>query len=205
MVQGQHKRTSRQLSPDKAAAILSGAMQEFLGQGYAGTSMDRVATAAGVSKATVYSHFQDKEGLFAALIRQMASEKLMLFDRVQSIKGSAREVLSAILHQGLEQIHEDEESLSFIRLIIGESGRFPRLAKLFVENLSKQGIERLAIVLRAHPQFDFEDPEAIARIVIGSIVYYKLMQDIMHGGDIVPFDSDRIITALLDLICGPEE
>ena len=65
----------RQLSPEKAEAILAGGMQEFLAHGYAGTSMDRIATAAGVSKATVYSHFQDKEGLFTALIEQLVQGK----------------------------------------------------------------------------------------------------------------------------------
>lgn len=205
MAENQQKRSTRQLSPDKAKAILSGAMQEFLGQGYAGTSMDRVAAAAGVSKATVYSHFHDKEGLFAALIRRMAADKMTIFERGQAIQGSAREVLAAVLHQGLAQLHEDEQYMAFIRLVIGESGRFPQLAKLFVENLSKQGIDRLATLLREHPQFEFDDPEAIARIVIGSIVHYKLMQDILHGQEIVPFDSDRIVASLLDIVCGPEK
>ena len=48
----------------KAETILQGAMQEFLAKGYSTASMDRVAAAAGVSKATVYSHFGDKETLF---------------------------------------------------------------------------------------------------------------------------------------------
>jgi len=65
----------RQKSAEKTEAILDGAMREFLTHGYAATSMDRVAAAAGVSKATVYSHFQDKEGLFAALIQQLALQK----------------------------------------------------------------------------------------------------------------------------------
>jgi TetR/AcrR family transcriptional regulator, regulator of autoinduction and epiphytic fitness len=64
-----------QLSPEKAEAILTGGMQEFLAHGYAGTSMDRLATVAGVSKATVYSYFQDKEGLFTALIEQLVQGK----------------------------------------------------------------------------------------------------------------------------------
>ena len=203
MVQDQEKRSVRQLSSKKAISILSGAMQEFLRHGYAGTSMDRVASAASVSKATVYSHFQDKEGLFAALIKRMAAEKLALFEAPQAFEGSARELLEMVLRQGLEQIQEDELYMSFIRLIIGESGRFPRLAKLFVTNLSKVGIDRLTRLFEQHPQFEFEDPEAIARIVIGSIVHYKLMQDILHGQEIMPFDVERIVSSLLDLTCGP--
>ena len=107
------------------------------------------AAAAGVSKATVYSHFQDKEGLFAALIRRMAADKMAIFDEGYTLTGSGREVLYRVLNQGMMQIREDEQFLSFIRLVIGESGRFPRLSKLFVENLSKQGIERLAELFSA--------------------------------------------------------
>ena len=60
----------------KAALILQGAMQEFLARGYSAASMDRVAAAAGVSKATVYSHFGDKETLFKELVAQMAQKKM---------------------------------------------------------------------------------------------------------------------------------
>ncbi|MEO1187293.1 MAG: TetR/AcrR family transcriptional regulator, partial [Cyanobacteria bacterium J06636_27] len=54
-------------SSEKVEAILQGAMQEFLTHGFAGTTMDKVTAAAGVSKTTVYSYFQDKEKLFIAL------------------------------------------------------------------------------------------------------------------------------------------
>jgi TetR/AcrR family transcriptional regulator of autoinduction and epiphytic fitness len=60
---------------DKTEQILQGAMQEFLTHGYAGTSMDKVAKTGGVSKATVYSYFADKEGLFAALVQRLARKK----------------------------------------------------------------------------------------------------------------------------------
>ena len=52
----------------KQEMILQGAVRVFLQLGYAGTSMDRVASEAGVSKQTIYSNFQDKEGLFTALM-----------------------------------------------------------------------------------------------------------------------------------------
>lgn len=177
-------------------------MQQFLRYGYAGSSMDRIAAAAGVSKATVYSHFRDKEGLFAALIQQMAVEKMALMDREHFGEGSARELLQRILAQGVGQLEEDDEYGAFIRLIIGESGRFPQLARLFVENISKPGVDRLTQLLAAHPQVQCSDPEATARIVIGAVVHYKLIQDILHGRDIMPLESDRIIQALVNLICG---
>ncbi|HET6586161.1 MAG TPA: helix-turn-helix domain-containing protein, partial [Oleiagrimonas sp.] len=49
---------------EKRAAILAASIDLFTRQGFEGTSMDAVATAAGVSKLTVYSHFGDKDNLF---------------------------------------------------------------------------------------------------------------------------------------------
>ena len=60
----------------KRAAILSAARQMFTSQGYEGTSMDQIASSAGVSKLTVYSHFGDKEALFAAVVRAHCETQL---------------------------------------------------------------------------------------------------------------------------------
>ncbi len=44
--------------------------------------MDKVAKTGGVSKATVYSYFPDKEGLFAALVQWLAREKVYPRSRI---------------------------------------------------------------------------------------------------------------------------
>mgnify|MGYP001801112976 CR=1 FL=1 len=52
----------------KKEQILKGALQVFLLDGYEGTSMDRVAEKAGVSKITIFKYFLDKKILFTILI-----------------------------------------------------------------------------------------------------------------------------------------
>ena len=59
----------RPKDPAKRAAILEAAKLMFVQQGFDRVSMDQVAAAAGVSKLTVYSHFGDKDGLFAEAVR----------------------------------------------------------------------------------------------------------------------------------------
>ena len=44
--------------------VLEGARTVFLRDGYSGASVDDIATEAGVSKATLYSYFPDKQILF---------------------------------------------------------------------------------------------------------------------------------------------
>src|SRR5690349_10351186 len=60
----------------KRAAILEAAKRLFVAQGFAGVSMDQIAADAGVSKLTVYSHFGDKEALFAAAVQAHFEQQL---------------------------------------------------------------------------------------------------------------------------------
>jgi TetR/AcrR family transcriptional regulator, mexJK operon transcriptional repressor len=60
----------------KGAAILEAAKRLFTAQGFDGTSMDQIAAEAGVSKLTVYSHFGDKETLFAAAAKAYCERQL---------------------------------------------------------------------------------------------------------------------------------
>jgi TetR/AcrR family transcriptional repressor of mexJK operon len=61
---------------EKGAAILEAAKRLFIAQGFDGTSMDQIAAEAGVSKLTVYSHFGDKETLFAAAAKAYCEQQL---------------------------------------------------------------------------------------------------------------------------------
>ncbi len=66
----------RPKDPEKRAAILEAAKRLFTAHGYDGVSMDQIAAEAGVSKLTVYSHYGDKEGLFAAAIQAYCEQQL---------------------------------------------------------------------------------------------------------------------------------
>ncbi len=55
----------------KRLAILNAATEEFHTSGFSGTSMDRIAEVANVSKRTVYNHFPSKDDLFQAIIDEL--------------------------------------------------------------------------------------------------------------------------------------
>lgn len=54
--------------------IREAAVVEFAGHGRHGTTIDRVATRAGVNRERVYHYFGDKEALFAAVVREEAEK-----------------------------------------------------------------------------------------------------------------------------------
>ena len=67
--------SSRRLLPkaERRAAILQAAATAFAHEGFAATSMDDVATAAGITKLIVYRHFSSKEELYEAVLAQVSA------------------------------------------------------------------------------------------------------------------------------------
>lgn len=67
-------RTRAGRPPDerKYQAILDSARKHFADNGYAATSIERIASGAAVSKVTIYNRFGDKAGLLEALVRRQA-------------------------------------------------------------------------------------------------------------------------------------
>lgn len=57
------------LPPAQQAAILDAALHEFASHGYSGASLNRIIEAAKVSKGSMYYYFDDKEDLYAHVIR----------------------------------------------------------------------------------------------------------------------------------------
>lgn len=185
---------------DKAVQILQGAMQEFLRHGYAGTSMDRVAATAKVSKPTVYNHFHDKEGLFKALVKYVAQERCQRVMGSGPLQGEPDLVLRQLAIAAIQRELNDPEYLDFMRLVIGESGRFPGLAQTFLENLTRPALERLTAYLSDRSELNLPDPEGTARVLLGTVVFFLLTQGIMHGEAIIPIAADRVVDSLVHLL-----
>ncbi|GAB4231187.1 MAG: hypothetical protein Kow0049_13460 [Stanieria sp.] len=175
-------------------------MSVFLQHGYAGTSMDRVAEVAKVSKNTIYNHFQDKEGLFTALIEQIATSRFQIVFSSVPLQGEPAVVLRQIAEKLLSVILPDREYISFLRLLIGESERFPHLAQLFIKNLPKKVLSILSEYFCSHPELNLPNPEATARIFMGSLMGYVITQEVLQGKEIIPLSQADLIENLIILI-----
>jgi len=193
----------RKEKPDKAQAILAGALQVFTSHGYAAASMDRIASAAGVSKPTLYSYFQDKEGLFFALVMQLTKNNrktLFSLPTKSNLQAPPDKVLHQIATSVLTEFSQNQPLLTLMRLIIGESERFPELAQTFIREIKKPILEKLASYLASQPQLNLPDPMVAARIFIGSLVDYLITQHIMNGSEILPLEGDRMVDGLVHLL-----
>lgn len=63
--------------------ILECAKQEFLGKGFKDASLRVIAANAGTSTGSIYTRFNDKEGLFRAIVEPVVEEMTRRFSAIQ--------------------------------------------------------------------------------------------------------------------------
>jgi len=118
---------------EKRAAILLAAKTLFIRNAFAGTSMDAIASEAGVSKLTVYSHFGDKDNLFREVIRSriqdLLPEEIYAYHSGVDIGETLRMIARAHM-----QIDCQPESVGTFRAILSDCRHGnPRYGKLLWE------------------------------------------------------------------------
>ncbi len=131
----------------KREAILEAAKALFLSLGYANTSMDAVAAAAGVSKLTVYSHFTDKQTLFCSAV--MATCQLQLPDLLfEYPEGAAVEEVLLTIARGFQALVSSDEAVKLCRLIMAQGSLDPSFGEYFYEAGPKRVLAGMEALLR---------------------------------------------------------
>lgn len=150
----------RPKDPAKRQAILDAAKRLFLHKGYDGSSMDAIAAEAGVSKLTVYSHFNDKETLFAAAVKSKCEEQLPqpFFEPASEIS-----IESALLNigRGFHNLVNSCESIELHRVMVAQANANPKLSQLFMDagpQRVMREMERLLLQADQNGQLLVPDP-----------------------------------------------
>jgi TetR/AcrR family transcriptional regulator, mexJK operon transcriptional repressor len=116
----------------KLDQVLDGARQVFMSDGYEGASVDDIARAAGVSKATLYSYFPDKKLLFMQVAKMACHRQTKNVIETIDFNAPATVVLRTIATEMVDFITSEFGTRVF-RICVAESGRFPELAREFYE------------------------------------------------------------------------
>jgi len=178
---------------EKYAAIVEAARNVFLNKGFAGASMDEIASAAAVSKRTVYNRFASKDELFRAVIVATCERLLALVDRTLGGDGALhKDDLIATAVAYLREVLS-EEAVSLRRITAFESARFPNLGRVFLEN----GLYRMIDALKPKLQrlvergvLVIEDYE-LAIMQLGALVSEPLETKAAMG--VTPDDMDAAV------------
>ena len=160
----------------KPQQILDAARQLFLKDGFSVTSMDAVAKAANVSKATVYAHYTSKEELFAAMMNaecgrtwpELTGSELYDLDPVAKLREVAQRYVRFIT---------SPYTVSLLRVVASEATRTPELGRIFYENAPGLGRRRFAELLQA------ADANGILRVsdpLRAADHFFSLLRSDMH-------------------------
>lgn len=110
--------------------VLEGARAVFMADGYEGASVDAIAKAAGVSKATLYSYFSDKRLLFMEVAKteclaQIAEAACILdaYDHPRTVMAEAGRRMMGLVLSPFGQ--------AIFRMCVAERDRFPELGREF--------------------------------------------------------------------------
>lgn len=135
--------------PEKRGRILLGARSVFNARGFDAASMSEIATAAGVSKGTLYVYFEDKEHLFVALIEQeRESQKQTMYAALDE----SADLVQALHTFGvrLARLLTSPFALSAHRIVLGVAERMPDVGRDFYDRGPLQGARRLASFIDTH-------------------------------------------------------
>lgn len=117
--------------------ILSTAQALFLSQGYANTSMEAIVAASGVSKATLYARYANKNELFQAIVeaRIEAWQAAAAADSAIEDEHPDEDIALWLRHRAVSMLRalRQPEIRAFDHLAVSEGPRFPELARLFHE------------------------------------------------------------------------
>ena len=141
-------RRGRPRDPERCRRILEAARTHFYAHGLERASVDGIASDAGVSKMTVYSHFGSKEGLFEAVVRERTGHVVGCNAGDEAPDPTPpQKALLAIGEQFLTLTRENN-ALGQFRSVYGAAGAQPEACRAFYRHGAERLIGELAAYLR---------------------------------------------------------
>ena len=164
-----------------AEAILAAAARLFAERGYAGCSMQDVAHSANVSKANVFHHFGNKEGLYLAVIKGAIEEFGHRLNTLVHCPGATSKrvehLVSAHLHHLLRR--RGETHLILRELFEANPGQRSAVAPILGGNFSQ--IVRLIAEGQERGEFRTDvDPASVALLLVGGNVMFYMGAQVLN-------------------------
>jgi len=179
----------------------------FLESGYAAASMDAVAARAGVSKATIYVHFQNKRALFEAIVHRRTDAVFQALQLSDS-RTDVRRMLTDIALNFVTMILRDD-TLSVYRVVLAETPHQPEVGEAFYHGgpaFTRHKVGEFFVSLEKRGLMDFTgtDPFMVADLFLAMLAgdaHIKALFTAKPDEDRI----NRVIDTAVDLVlcrCG---
>ncbi len=172
--------------------VLEGAVALMADRGIDATSMDAIAEAAGVSKATIYNHWADKEELLLEAMAHLHG----LRERPPFDSGDTRADITAVLAHRPPQAHAAlQERLTPQFVALGaRNPRFGMAWRNMVMEPPRQELRRIMAQGIERGELDPElDPEFALNMLLGPLLYWHVFQ--RHNSTSLEGMPEKIVDA----------
>lgn len=164
-----------QKKKQKLSSILKAAQGLFQSGGFIGTSMDKIAEKAGVTKQTVYRYFDSKEALFKATLEAQRLQEKSNFLEALELENST-EALETFAFGFIEK-HLSREHLANIRLLVSEGPKVPEITRTFYA----MGPRRTKICLARFLKERFESTDTEYEIDVFLAALLSMRMSVLTG------------------------
>lgn len=182
--------------------LIQAALAEFTERGFAGTTVERVATRAGAAKGTVYRYFETKDALFEAVVREVASPAFAgVKARIDGWEGSNADLLRHVLQGIYAELVERPERRAVVRVLIAEGERFPQLVRFYHREVIAGAADALGGILRrgvAAGEFRDGPASREPRLIVAPAMLAVIWR--LTFEQVAPLDLEAYAAAHLDLI-----
>jgi TetR/AcrR family transcriptional regulator len=176
-------RRHRMSAAQRRQQLLGEAVRLFASHGFSGTTTKAIAEAGGVSEAIIFRHFKDKEGLFAAILREKARQdgydQMLQTLQVFARRGDDEGLVFHLALRTLERFGRDPD---FHRLMLYAVLERPGLAKISRRILGMQLFRLLrSYVIRRQKEgaFRMGRPELLAFGMMALPMHFVLVTKVI--------------------------
>ncbi len=194
---GEKPRRGRPRDPDAEPRIRRYAVQLLLQRGFDGMTVDDVAEAAGVGKATIYRRWASKEQLANDALADLFDVEIPDAD-TGSIEGDLRQVYRAAL-----TFVNTAEGVALVRLAVTEMNRDQQFA-VFYRNFLERRVDQTAAALkraraRGENIRDDADPVLMVQWLAGVLIIRAMTGEPMPRVE----DVDHLVRMTMRCIGDP--
>ena len=193
------KKKKRLSADERKKQIIDASIRVFSKKGFQGTKTIEIARAAGISEATIFKHFKNKDDLYKQIVnRQMKvhSEELhALYAQIKNIK----ELLKALTVKAIEDVEKDP---NFMRLMLYSSLDDRKFAITFAEESLFVKIEEFTAIIKKgikSGEFRNVNPQLAVQSFSNMVAGYCISQFVLKQTEIESADIKDVVETFVDI------
>ncbi|MDP3854845.1 TetR/AcrR family transcriptional regulator [Phenylobacterium sp.] len=182
--------------------IVAAAFEIFSEKGFAAARLDDIATRAGVSKGAIYLYFATKEDIFRAVVEMGVAPNLSLIQAyIAANPDSFPDLLRGVVGV-ISQIATTTPLGGVVKMVIGESGNFPELARAWHDQLVRPALGAMTMAIaagQARGELRAGDPRQYALSLISPMLVSVIWRETFEPIGADPFDIPAVASQHVEL------